>query len=601
MNRRDFLRRLAALPLLISVWPRMAWAKPSKRSRVRPTDPGWPSVAEWEKLKSQVGGRLIEVHSPLEACKTADKAEIDKVFSAIRNPYYISDEAALTQSTGFVEGWETRPSVYAIAAESTADIVAGVNFAREHNLRLVVKGGGHSYHGTSNASDSLLIWTHPMQKITMHDSFVPKGCEGHIAPQPAVTVEAGCIWMHVYNEVTTKHGRYVQGGGCATVGVAGLVQSGGFGSFSKNFGTAAASLLEAEVVTADGRVLTVNARTNPDLFLALKGGGGGNWGVVARLTLLTHDLPENFGGAFLKIKAASDQAFRSLLAKFVELYRDHLFNPHWGEVVVVGADNTLESKVLMQGLSQQEAQAVWQPFFDWLKGSPKTFTLLSPPIVISIPARHFWDPDFWAGYAPSAITADDRPSAPKENIFWSGDHDQCGLYWHGYESVWLPASLLKQENEQRLVDALFAASRWWDVELHFNKGLAGAPPGAISRSRETATNPAVLEAFALAIIAGGEGPAYTGVPGHEPNLERGRRRAGDIREAMIALRKVVPNPGSYVSESSYFEKDWHHCYWGPNYEKLTAVKKKFDPDGLFFVHNGVGSDEWSKDGFTRSG
>ena len=102
--------------------------------------------------------------------------------------------------------------------------------------------------------------------------------------------------------MTTEAGRYVQGGGCTSVGVAGLIQSGGFGSFSKGFGTAASSLLEAEVVTADGVVRTVNACNDADLFWALKGGGGGSWGVVTKVTLRTHDLPQFFGGAEGKIK-----------------------------------------------------------------------------------------------------------------------------------------------------------------------------------------------------------------------------------------------------------------------------------------------------------
>ena len=146
------------------------------------------------------------------------------------------------------------PSVYAIAAKPTDDVVAGVNFARTHNLRLVVKGGGHSYHGTSNAADSLLIWTRAMNKIVLHDTFVAQGCNAGGSSQPAVTIEAGAMWIDVYQAVTTQAGRYVQGGGCTTVGVAGLIQSGGFGSFSKRFGTAAAGLLEAEIVTADGAV-----------------------------------------------------------------------------------------------------------------------------------------------------------------------------------------------------------------------------------------------------------------------------------------------------------------------------------------------------------
>src|SRR3982074_2994823 len=83
-----------------------------------------------------------------------------------------------------------------------ADVVAAVNFARENNLRLVVKGGGHSYQGTSNAADSLLIWTRAMNNIVVHDAFVGQGCAGSVTPQPAVTVESGAMWMPTYNAVT---------------------------------------------------------------------------------------------------------------------------------------------------------------------------------------------------------------------------------------------------------------------------------------------------------------------------------------------------------------------------------------------------------------
>jgi FAD/FMN-containing dehydrogenase len=149
-----------------------------------------------------------------------------QIFKELKNPYYLGDEIGLTQSLGWVNAWTSRPSIYAVAAETTDDVVAAVNFARENNLRLVVKGGGHSYQGTSNAADSLLIWTRKMNAITLHDAFVGSGCGGQHAPQEAVTVEPGAIWGQVYQAVMTKGGRYVQGGGCITVGVAGLIQSG---------------------------------------------------------------------------------------------------------------------------------------------------------------------------------------------------------------------------------------------------------------------------------------------------------------------------------------------------------------------------------------
>ena len=77
----------------------------------------------------------------------------------IRNPFYIGDQAGGTQVSGWLDAWTPAPSVYAVKARQAADVAAAVNFARTHNLRLVVKGGGHSYLGTSNAPDSLLIWT----------------------------------------------------------------------------------------------------------------------------------------------------------------------------------------------------------------------------------------------------------------------------------------------------------------------------------------------------------------------------------------------------------------------------------------------------------
>ena len=163
----------------------------------------------------------------------------------------------------------------------------------------------------------------------------------------------------------------------------------------------------------------------------------------------------------------------------------------------------------------------------------------------------------------------------------------------------MPASLLENDAQQRLADALFASSRYSSVELHFNKGLAGAPPDAIARAKDTATNPAVMTAFALVIVADAQGPAYPEIPGHEPSVVEGRKAATRIHHCVDQLRAIVPNPGAYVSESNYFESGWQQAYWGSNYPRLAEIKRKYDPDGLFIVHNGVGSEQWSPDGFTK--
>ena len=606
MDRRRFLQDAAAaslLPLLGSRLLAPAWAGSplgAPRSRVRPGDPGWPAAAQWEQLRQAVGGRLIELQSPLHAClKAPDNDACRAMFAQLRNPFYIGDQPGLTQSSGWFRAWTSHPSAYAVAAESTADVVAAVNFARAHNLRLVVKGGGHSYQGTSDAADSLLVWTRHMSAITLHDAFVGQGCAGTQAPQPAVTIEAGAMWADAYHAVTTQAGRYVQGGGCTSVGVAGLVQSGGFGSFSKNYGTAAAGLLEAEIVTADGAVRIANACTNPDLFWGIKGGGGGSLGVVTRLTLRTRELAQHFGGASAKIKATSATAFRALIGHFVEFYAEHLLNPHWGEQIKLEPDHTLDISMVSQGLDSAQARAVWQPFFDWVAQSPHDYVLAEAPSIGSGLARHWWDVAWREQHAPGSMIADPRPGAPSWHAWWSGDGDQVGVYWHGFESAWLPATLLRESSRQHLTDALLAASRHWEVQLHFNKGLAGAPAEEIAAARDTATHPAVLGAFALAIIAAGGPPPFPGNPFHAPAPEVAQEHAARVASAMAALRRVAPDAGAYVSESDYFDKDWQRSFWGSNYPRLAAVKQKYDPDGLFFVHHGVGSEAWSDDGFTR--
>jgi FAD/FMN-containing dehydrogenase len=174
-----------------------------------------------------------------------------------------------------------------------------------------------------------------------------------------------------------------------------------------------------------------------------------------------------------------------------------------------------------------------------------------------------------------------------------------GAYLHGYESLWLPASLLKDTEQPRLTQALFAASRHKDVGLHINKGLAFAEAEAIKASLDTATNPAVTEAFALVIIADGERPSYLGMKRPPMDLEAAHEDARKIDRAADELRRVAPQAGSYVSESNFFNQNWQQAYFGTHYPRLRAIKKKYDPEGLFFVHHGVGSEDWSADGFTR--
>jgi FAD/FMN-containing dehydrogenase len=582
LRRRDFVSAgLAAAA--VSAWP-FGRAKAVAASRVRPGAPGWPRESEWAQLAQATGGRLSKLAPPA----SSDLA------SNGRNPFFRGDTPSLTENVGWLDAWRSEPSAYVVAAESASDVAAAVRFADAHNLRLVVKGGGHSYLGTSCAPDSLLIWTRKMNAIAVHSAFTPQG--GSAPAVPAISLGAGCIWLHAYQAAAGAK-RYVQGGGCTTVGVGGLLLGGGFGSFSKRYGLAAASLLEAEIVTADGGVRIVNAAREPDLFWALKGGGGGSFGVVTRFTLATHELPDQFGGLNWTVRARSDEAYRNLIARFVDHYADTLLNPHWGETAHFAPDNLFRLSMVFQGLTGNEAEAAFAPLARYVAEHPADFETQNPPKGSAVQASWFWSASLFHLVGAGIVDFDSRPGANWNDFWWNGDGGQAGAFWDAYQSMWLPAALLDPPKRASLADALFAASRRWYVELHFNKGLAGAPAEVIAAARDTPVNADVASAFALAIVASNtpNSPADG-----SPDMAQSRERAKRVGEAMAALRTIAPGSGSYFNECDYFLDDWQRAQWGDNYPRLAAVKQTYDPKGLFTVHHGAGSESWSADGFTRT-
>ena len=149
MKRRSLLAQAGLAALLPGLGGSCTPARPATTSatfrRVRPSDPDWPSPASWERLRQQVDSRLLAVRSPLVECaRDPQGAACAQTFARLKNPYYLGDEVGLTQTLGYANAWTSQPSAYAVAAETTADVAAAVTFAREHRLRLVVKGGGHS-------------------------------------------------------------------------------------------------------------------------------------------------------------------------------------------------------------------------------------------------------------------------------------------------------------------------------------------------------------------------------------------------------------------------------------------------------------------------
>ena len=376
----------------------------------------------------------------------------------------------------------------------------------------------------------------------------------------------------------------------------------GFGSWSKKYGTGAANLLQVKIVTADGRALTVNAYQHPNLFWALRGGGFG-MGVVTQMTYRTFPLPRYFGYVGGEITATNNVNYQLLIKHLLTFLHDHIINPHWGEQVAFSSNNKITLSLVSQGLDRKAGEAVWSPFVKWVKSQPKRFAIKINIDKISPQQEWHYNSD------NSSMTLNKLPGAPKGQFWWAGDGEQAYAYWVSYQSWWLPMRLFEKKNRDRLANTIYKAAKqlpsFVSLQLHLNKGLAGAAADAVKRTRQTSMNPSVFHAAGLVIIASALPPAIVfGVPQHLPKKTQEtiarlhltkndllpKNIAPAIDRAIDLIVNLAPNAGSYVNETSYFQPHWQQAFWGENYAKLLTVKKKYDPAGLFNCHHCVGSD-----------
>jgi len=196
---------------------------------------------------------------------------------------------------------DRRPALIAYCA-SRDDVAAAIRFAREHDLTIAVRGGGHNGGGLGSVDEGVVIDLSPLKAVSVDPAT------------GAVRVGGGCVWGEV-DAATGPHNLAVPTGIISSTGVGGLTLGGGHGYLARRHGLTIDNLLSAEMVLADGSQVTASATENPDLFWAIRGGGG-NFGVVTEFTFQAHPLETIVGGPTFWALEDSDE----LLA----LYREWL-------------------------------------------------------------------------------------------------------------------------------------------------------------------------------------------------------------------------------------------------------------------------------------
>ncbi|TFY82586.1 hypothetical protein EWM64_g1420 [Hericium alpestre] len=294
------------------------------------------SPLQWQDLSDQVEGRLYEGTPASQACfDDFNSAECE----AHRKGYASSNYRTRFFGSYVNTNWETcqatgdhcllndqdltdsnpasHPnqcrlgsiSPHYIDVRRPSDVTAAFAFSKKTKVPLVVKNTGHDYNGRSSAPDTLALW------ITFNPSFVPDGCSG--SAQPAVTVGAGVQWSDAY-EFAEANNITLVGGSDPGVGASGgWLQGGGHGFLTNTMGMGVDRVLQFRVVTPDGRYRVANACQNQDLFFALRGGGGGTFGVVMESTMMASP-PITLQVVALFWKIATDDLTRSFFSLLLD-------------------------------------------------------------------------------------------------------------------------------------------------------------------------------------------------------------------------------------------------------------------------------------------
>jgi FAD/FMN-containing dehydrogenase len=406
---------------------------------------------------------------------------------------------------------DRRPALI-VRCRTAADVATAVRFARRGGLEISIRGGGHNVAGLAVADDAVMIDLAEMKDIQVDPEARTARAEG------------GVTWAEL-NAAVGQHGLAVTGGAVSTTGIAGLTLGGGLGWLMPRFGLAADNLLAVELVTADSEIVEVTAASDPDLFWALRGGGG-NFGVATTFTYRVHPLAMVTGGLI----AHSIDAAPGLL----RFYRDAVADVSDDLEVFAGLVHApdgsglqLSALVVCHTGDPEQAEADLAPFKSW--GSP---------LLVDVGPMPY----------PLMNTILDEGFPPGSLNYWMSS------FTGGITDALIDVAVERFKSTPSPMNAILFE--------HFH--------GAVTRVPVTETAvPHRQEGFNLLIPSVWLDPADT-----EKNKTWTRETHAALSEHLVERRWL-----NYLTDDQ--GAGAVHAAYGPNWERLVKVKGRVDPDNAF--------------------
>lgn len=617
---------------LFLVGPAAAAVLAGQKCRSTPSDASWPSTAEWASLNASIDGRLLRTVPAASSCypgnpfgSTIDCQDVSAGWGSgtwhslqpesVDYPLYannscLPDKASdYSADRGCTIGGLAQ---YIVNATTEEHIATALKWASERNIRVTVKGTGHDLNARyvlcfllsgskrgltlllfvsrrSTGAYSLAIWTHQFRSIVRNQAWSAANTSN---TEDVFIVGSGQQWGNVLNAALAQ-GRVVTTGQDPSVGLGGYIQGGGHGPLASTHGLASNQVLQMTVVTTTGEILTANDFQNQDLFWALRGGGPGQYGVVTQYVIKHFPAPENVVTAsFMLVPAdnsnVSNQLSWEATAAFLSEVPD-LMDAGLAGAATIATGVSATKFFPTSNLQVPFTGAALNQIFWTFNTSTEAVEALVQPVVKKLQAQYNKD--------NSTLSISFSAGSPSNysSFFSSISGDNAAGSDSLTSSRLLGRHELNDTPHEKVVSYLKTAlAAQNDTAGSFTTiGLSGGP-GVINAPEERwgAVLPAWRSTYLHMITTGaGVSPAESGSP--KAALQAAAEWFEEVKEPM--WREWSPNSGAYLNEGNPYTSDFQKAFYGDNYEKLLAIKKKYDPTETLYILSGVGSENWDYD------
>ncbi|KAK2607051.1 hypothetical protein N8I77_005760 [Diaporthe amygdali] len=452
------------------------------------------------------------------------------------------------------------PSYY-IAVQGASDVTKAFDFARKYNISLSIKNSGHDYMTRNSQQGSLALWTHGLQDMSHNVSFTPEGCDSDQHTYAAVMTLGAGVTANTATNFATAHNATILVPASSTVGISGgFVLGGGRGVLSPVYGLAIDRVVQFRVVTPDGIARTANACQNQDLFWALRGGGGGTFGVVLESTSRVEPAPMPIAVVHLKLPTnlTVDTAIEWI--GFVAEESLPWARQGWGGHFAASYLTYMNPLPRFANLSDGGAYAA-----ESMRTASEYVTSLGGTSVVEVLPS--WA-DVWVKYSKP----EERPSGGL--LILSGRLIPKALFETGKMKDGIKTFLIQAKQY-----GFNPLSTYVPADLPFT--VEGSRDGY---DTNTSTHPGWYDA--LWNLAAG-----LSIPGNSSYATRLEVVVNVTKILQLGQDLAGPGSASYLHESSPFTDDWKDAWWGPNYPRLVEIKRKYDPHMLLKCWKCIGFED----------